>query len=245
MSLRSKKRKRKRVEILLSNAAIKERTYQDYLKYSNEKSINAVQIDTVLGQKGSKKCLLTMFIPAASLTLLFLMNAKNTDCVKKVFDDLEQRLGAKNFKKLFPVLLADRGSEFMKPKEICSSIFSGERTKIFYCDPNAPFQKANLEKNHTLIRKVFPKKNKSFGVSGTFNTFDNMTQKDIDILASHINSYTRKLLNGKSPLDIARFIYGPKQVMDLNLQSIPPQSILLKPELLHNVKAQKTKSYPN
>lgn len=50
--------------------------------------------------------------------LIFLIDSKTQECVKEVFDYLTKTLGAKNFRKLFPLILNDRGSEFQAPKEL-------------------------------------------------------------------------------------------------------------------------------
>lgn len=43
------------------------------------------------------------------------MDSKSQDCVRKVFDDLTKELGLKKFRKLFQVILTDRGNEFQAP----------------------------------------------------------------------------------------------------------------------------------
>ncbi|OON84821.1 hypothetical protein B0D78_12420, partial [Pyramidobacter sp. C12-8] len=69
---------------------------------------------------------------------------------------------------------------------------------MFYCNPQAPQEKPKVENNHTLIRRILPK--------GT--TFDNLSQTDINLMMSHINSYGRKKFNGKSPAEIFINLYG-------------------------------------
>lgn len=52
--------------------------------------------------------------------------------VVRVFDKLEKTLGIRNSKKLFSILIADRGSEFLKYEAIEKSIqTNGRRTRIF------------------------------------------------------------------------------------------------------------------
>ena len=54
--------------------------------------------------------------------------------------------------------------------------------KIFYCHPSSPYQKGSCEVNHELLRRILPK--------GT--SFDDLTQKNINLMMSHINSYKKK-----------------------------------------------------
>ncbi len=56
------------------------------------------------------------------------------------------------------------------------------RTKVFYCDPSAPYQKGACEVNHELMRRILPKG----------SSFDDLTQEDIFLMMDHINSYKRK-----------------------------------------------------
>lgn len=58
---------------------------------------------------------------------------------------------------------------------LCSLEFNDEgigRTRIFFCNPCASYQKGSIEKNHEFIRYVIPK-----GIS-----MDNLTQQDIDLM---------------------------------------------------------------
>ncbi|MEI5988256.1 IS30 family transposase, partial [Dehalobacter restrictus] len=58
-------------------------------------------------------------------------------------------------------------------------------------------------------------------------------QGDIDLMMSHINSYSREKLGDKSPLDVFSFIYGYDDVLkNLGISRIPANKILLKPSLL-------------
>ena len=83
-------------------------------------------------------------------------------------------------------------------------------------------QKGQIEKNHELIRYVLPK--------GT--SFDGLTQADVQLLACHINSYTRKKLNDKSPTESFSFLYGDELLHTLGIELVPPHTINLSPSLL-------------
>ncbi len=98
----------------------------------------------------------------------------------------------------------------------------GRRTTLYYCDPYSSFQKPNVELNHEFIRRVLPK--------GT--SFDHLCQTDIDLMMSHINSYSREKLIDKSPFDLFGFIYGSAMLGKLGQFKVPPNEILLKPALL-------------
>ena len=73
------------------------------------------------------------------------------------FDLLTDTLGLETFRSLFPVILTDNGTEYSDPARLEMIRDGQQRTKIFFCDPNASFQKGAIENNHELIRRVLPK----------------------------------------------------------------------------------------
>lgn len=199
------------------------RTYDDYHKYMEENHQPlVVQMDSVIGRIGGK-VLLTLHFVKAEFMLAFLRDANDSQSVIDIFDGLNECLGIELFKKLFPVLLGDNGSEFSNPRAIECDRTTGElRTTVFYCNPQSSFQKGSAEKNHEEIRKVLPQ--------GT--SFDYLTQKDINLMMDHINSYSRPTLNDKTPYAMFEFLYGEKAIEKLGSTLILANEICLKPSLL-------------
>lgn len=93
---------------------------------------------------------------------------------------------------------------------------------VFYCDPGASWQKGGIEKNHEHIRYVLPK--------GT--TFDNLIQKDVNVLMNNINSYSRDSLDGKTPYDEAKLIFTDAELIVLETKKIQADDVNLSPNLL-------------
>lgn len=96
------------------------RTYEDFeyamkFKYSEDE---VTEMDTVKGVRESGKRLLTMIFRKNNVMLLFLMPDGKAKSVKRVFDYLETGLGIDVFRRLFPVILTDNGSEFKKVDEL-------------------------------------------------------------------------------------------------------------------------------
>ena len=198
--VRYKKRRSKTPKEPCDYAVRQGRTYQDFLMYTaNNPELSIVEMDTVEGRKGGK-VLLTMLIRSCRLGLTFLMDDKTQKSVKICFDFLLDALGEKHFQALFGVILTDNGSEFLNPAEIECNGDGIVHTRLFYCDPNASYQKGMLEKNHEFIRYILPK-----GAS-----FDELCQSDVAHMMNHINSLNRDSLGGKSPLDAARFFCAMK-----------------------------------
>lgn len=198
------------------------RTFQDFQKYIQEvPDTPVVQMDSVEGSKGGK-VFLTLFFAQSDLLLIFLREHNNSQSVIDIFNSLDETLGRPAFQRLFPVILADNGSEFSNPLAIEADPSGQPRTRLFYCNPSSPFQKAEIERSHEYIRMVLPKG----------KSFDSLTQEDASILTCHINSLIRKKLNNLSPLTTFSFFHGTEILEKLRLAVIPPAEVNLSPGLL-------------
>jgi hypothetical protein len=138
------------------------------------------------------------------------------------FEWMYRELGAKRFMAMFPVLLGDNGSEFSNPSALEFDALGNRRTRVFYCDPNASFQKPSVELNHEFIRRILPKG----------SSFDGLVQADVNAMMSHINSYSREKLNDKSPIDLFSVLFGYSLIEKLGQRKVPANEIILKPSLL-------------
>lgn len=97
-----------------------------------------------------------------------------------------------------------------------------QRTRIYYCNPSAPYQKAEIEVGHEFIRRILPKG----------RSFDELTQADVELMMNHINSYRRKKLNGKSPYEAFSFYYGEDLAERLRCHEVAAKDINLTARLL-------------
>lgn len=194
------------------------RTYEDYNSYLiKHLGISVTELDSVEGTKGGK-VLLTIHFVKAEFMLAFLRDTNDSQSVINIFERLYWELRPDVFTKLMPVLLADNGSEFSNPKAIESDREGNQRTHLFYCDPSAPHQKGSAERNHELIRYFIPKG----------KSFDSLTQKDINLMMDHINSYCRESLGNKCPYDMFAFLYGEKILETLGCHKVAPNDVTLK-----------------
>jgi IS30 family transposase len=219
--VRFKPRKAKPVEHKVDSGCRIGRNFLDYGKFIEVSGVQVVEMDTVKGGV-SGKVLLTLMFKSCDFMLAFLRERNTSQTVIDCFSRLYALLGADAFKTLFPVILTDNGSEFSNPRALEFDEADNRRTHIFYCDPHASWQKPNVELNHEFIRKILPK-----GMP-----FNNLKQEDIDLMMSHINSYSREKLNNKSPIKMFDFLYGEGLAEKLGQTKIPPNEILLKPSLL-------------
>ena len=214
--------RKKKKPLRVDKQCHKGRTYEDFLEYMEaHPDIPVVEMDTVEGKRGGK-VLLTLFFRNSSLMLAYIRESNTARSVTEVIDNLYLDLGRETFCKLFPVILTDRGSEFTDPVSLECDEWGEVRTRVFYCDPQRSDQKGGIEVTHEFIRRVLPK--------GT--SFSHLTQADISLMMSHINSYTRKKLNNRSAHQLFSFFYGEDTLDALYVRCIPANEIILKPELL-------------
>jgi IS30 family transposase len=198
------------------------RTYDDYLLYlESNPDITTIEMDSVEGRQGGK-VLLTIYFPNCEFMFAFLRDQNDARSVTDNFNRIDRIVGRKMFRTMFPVILTDRGSEFTDPLSIECDDEGNVRTKVFFCDPQRSDQKGGCEVAHEMIRRILPKG----------SSFDHLTQEDINLMMSHINSYTRKKLGNQSAYRLFSFFYGEKILKKLGIKEIPSSNINLTPKLL-------------
>ncbi|WP_262081086.1 IS30 family transposase [Streptococcus sp. Marseille-Q5619] len=204
--------------------AKKGRSYEDFLNYLTLNQLDSwLEMDTVMGRMGGK-VLLTFNLSFCNFIFARLLDNKTALEVTKHLYDIKNTLhqADKDFFQLFPVILTDNGGEFARVDDIEMDV-RGE-SKLFFCNPNRSDQKGRIEKNHTLIRDILPK--------GT--SFDNLTQEDINLVCSHVNSVKRAALNGKSAYELFAFTYGEEIPKLLGISKIPAEDVCQSSTLLQH-----------
>lgn len=239
-----KPRKAKSVEHKVDTKCRIERTYADYLRFiAQNPGLPVTEMDTVEGVKSGKVLLTLMFMPYGFMSA-FLLPAKTSALVTEAFATIRRRLvenfgdagGVELFVRLFPLILTDNGTEFSAPSRIEVDAEGSRLTRIYYCDPNSAFQKAHVERNHELLRKILPK-----GTSYLEATsFDSLTQDDLNLTMSHVNGYLRESLKNRTPYDLFTAVFGTRVAELFGVRRIHADDIVLKPSLLGIM--QKTKS---
>ena len=195
------------------------RTYADFQQLHLE---SFVEMDTVHSAVGSSKTLLTFFFTREKLFLAFLMNRNTEGSVRLVLDRLEKRFGTFDFLTLFEYILTDRGAEFGDPDSLETGVTGIQRTNIYYCDPMRSGQKGGIEQAHTMLRMILPKR----------TTFEFLTQWDVNLITSHINSTPRESLNERTPYDVALEAFGEDVLKAFQLRRIDPDKVVLTPKLI-------------
>ncbi len=196
------------------------RTYADWLELSEEERMCSVQMDIVEGKRSDSKCILTLYFPRFQFQLYVLLPSKTKEAVIRALDALELYCDGM-FGEVFPVILTDRGMEFRDYESLERGIGGTKRTRIYYCDAQSPSQKGACERNHVELRRVLPKG----------SSFDQLTQLDVAIVCSHINSYVRRKCCA-APIDLARVALPQGLLEHLGVIRIEPDDVVMTPALL-------------
>lgn len=195
------------------------RTIKDAEEYKrNHPYAKTVQYDTVEGIKGGK-CLFTIHFPSISFMIAFLIESQKASIIVSKLNIIKKTWGEK-FYTDFEIGITDNGKEFQLPNEM-EYYDETHKVHVFYCDPGKSYQKAEIENNHTFIRRILPK--------GT--SFDNLTDEDVFLMMSHINSVPRQELNRHTPYELACILIG-QDIINNFCKEIPRNEVILKPNLL-------------
>ena len=154
--------------------------------------------------------------------LMLLIEDESAEPVTEVFNMLTKALGIRRFRKLFPVILTDNGRCFKDAEALEYTKNGVPRTKLFYCDPQASWQKPHIEKNHEFIRYILPRG----------KTFKGYTQEEMTLIANHINSTIRPGLGYRSPYELVDTEEMKKLLEVLNMSPVAADEICLSPKLL-------------
>lgn len=199
--------------------------YGDFLEFRNlHPDIPATEMDTLYNQSEGPY-IQTFIFENAPVMIGFLHEEKTSASMAGTLDLLQERLGD-DYGRLFSLILTDRGSEFEKVDLFEINYETGEiRTNIFYCDPQQPAQKPHVENNHNYVRDIIP----------NGKNLKKITQEDLDLMFSHINSTPRESLNGRTPYEVFAFFYGEELLRKLNVTKIGKDAVTLMPFLLKNI----------
>lgn len=194
--------------------------YSDWLVFKMKNNLtHHVQMDFLGATRDSYKEILALTIVGIQFVILYIIERPNQEKVIELFNKIEEEIGIENFQKLFPAILTDRdvkfdnidGIEFNKDGEL--------RTRLFFCNPAASNQKANVENINGQMRQIFPKK----------QNINDYTQEDIYFVASNLNSRLLSSIDNKTPSTLFIEIFGENLFKQLHLKIIEPKKVLIKP----------------
>lgn len=211
---------------------IKGRGYKDYLYYIEVNiEANVVQMDTVYNNISDGPFIQTFkFIKYGFLFCIY-HTKKTEEAMNNGVLLLEKILGEELFNQEVEVLLTDRGNEFYAIYKLEKRENGTTRTRVFYCDSMASYQKGSLENKHEELRYICPKEVDLYALGLT-------DQNKMNLVTSNINSSPRKKLNGKSPIELVKFFCPAmaKKLADFGVIEIEKDKVILKPFLLSELK---------
>ena len=224
-----KPRRRRPLEHI-PRAIRKNRTYADFQNFLDKHSISHwIEMDSVIGSIGGK-AIMTFDFTFCNFMFGILLDSKTAASASAGIFYLKSlfSLAGIPFAEIFPVLLTDNGAEFANVAAFENNLEGTIESRVFFCDPMMPSEKPHVEKNHTLFRNICPKG------SG----FNALSQTDVDIIFSHVNSVARKSLHGRCPYDVFSFAYGNKIASLLGIRRIPDTDVIQSPLLLKQLSHQ-------
>lgn len=148
----------------------------------NRRSFGHWEGDLVSGTNNSH--IATLVDRKSRYTVILKLNGKDAGSVNQALINRFQELPPK----LRLSLTWDRGMELAKHLELTAST----GLKVYFCDPQSPWQRGTNENTNGLIRQFFPKK----------TCLAQYSQQELDKVAAQLNSRPRKTLKFKTPKEV-------------------------------------------
>ena len=149
----------------------------------SRKTIGHWEGDTVRGAKWSG-CIGTQVERVSRYAVLF----KIPDRTAASFTEANIQAFEKIPKSKRRSFTVDHGKEFSQHRELSAKL----NCKVYFADPHAPWQRGTNENFNGLLRQFFPKR----------TSFAEVTQSDVDAIASLLNRRPRKSLGWRSPEEV-------------------------------------------
>ena len=225
---RMSKKKRSQYKPRKDKSYLKGRTEKDYEEYMEmNPSAHVVLMDTVYNDVTNGPFIQTFEFVRYDLFIAFYHTVKDSDSMLAGILELEEILGTELFEKEVEVIKTDRGTEFVKANESEMLADGTRRTHLYYCDPMASWQKGALENDHITLREICPKETDLYALGLR-------SQEALNRAVSHMNSYPREKLDGKTPFQLTEFLNPAlvQRLIDYGLEIIEPNAVTLKPYLL-------------
>ncbi len=195
-----------------------QRTFTDFTKFIKRNSeLSVVQYDSVIGKLEDEKAILTITFPKERFQFGRIIKKGDPQSVIQVMNWLFKLFGYDKASEIFAVNLADNGIEFSKFHNL-----EKLNVRVYFTNPYKSTDKAACERNHEFIRYIIPKG----------KTLDNLTQEQINLMFSHINSYVRESNKNKTPYELITERFGPELTELIGIKYVNPQDVTLKPALL-------------
>lgn len=151
------------------------------------------EFDSVIGKKRKGETLLVLTERRTRMELILRAKDKSAYSTVQALNRLERRIGSRNFRRIFQTITLDNGPEFADCEGMEFSPFTRKRrTHVYYCHPYCSSERGSNENQNGFIRRFIPK--------GT--AINNYTDDYIEYVQNYINSYPRRIFDGKNSLTL-------------------------------------------
>jgi len=145
--------------------------------------------DLIIG-KNHKSALGTLVERTTRLVILVPIKGKDAKTVRESFSEVFQEIEPEMKKSM----TYDRGLEMAEHKVLTRET----GVKVYFADPNSPWQRGTNENTNGLIRQYFPKR----------TDFSRVTLDEIKHAQEELNQRPRKVLNWKTPKETFKKLVG-------------------------------------
>lgn len=149
---------------------------------NNREEIGHFEMDTVIGKRENSSCLLVLTDRKSRFEIIRKLNSKTTKEVIRTVKDI-----VKEYPRLIKTITSDNGSEFMNAKAI-----EDLGIEYFYAHSYCSGERGSNENNNKLIRRHIAK-GMDIGLK---------SEEEVRKIEKWMNTYPRKLFNGKSSIEI-------------------------------------------
>ena len=208
------------------------REWADFRALPIEERARAVQGDSVEGRAGNAHDVLSLHLVARRFQVYLRKRHADPAATVAAVDRVERAMGSRAaFEAAFGVMLLDRGVEFDDWRGIERSLLEpgARRCRVFYCDPQESNQKSECERNHEQLRRILPKRR---------SDFDALTDADVALACSHVNSYPLATLGGLCPIEALGPLVPARALEALGVRRVPADEVTLRPYLLRHAVEQ-------
>lgn len=183
--VKKKKHKKRRVRIKRAPAGISIEKRPEEIEC--REVFGHWEIDSVIGKNESEKVIISMIERKTRKVILEIAKNHTSAEVVRVLNRIEKRTKSKFFT-MFRSITSDNGSEFANTSGLQKALYrKGDRTIMYTCHPYCSCERGSNENMHRFIRRILPK-----GVS-----FKNLTRNKLKEIEEYINSYPRRIFDGK------------------------------------------------
>lgn len=150
------------------------------------------EMDCVCGK--GRSVLLVLTERKTRREIIHPMDSQSARNVVRFLNKLEKKHG-KSFKKIFKTITVDNGTEFSDCKGMEKSIYSGNRTQVYYCHPYSSWERGSNERLNREIRRLIPKG----------SNIAHYSPKEIQRVQDWVNSYPREILGYRTSEELYQY----------------------------------------